>query len=344
MSYTVTKYKDVFTLNNTGGASLTYIISKLSDCYNFTEYQAQSTLLAGASVALSLTDGEYQLAITDSGVDSTVTIKYYNNLLISTIEDVSLLLCGCDCDDDSTDDCDAALTTVVKLLTYIALTNPQYDFALQKVSEVVKCLLDIDISCLLINEKITGMSDNANLTKKVVAMYYLAIYFAELMQQSADDEEILYIKTKQKYASISKCIIKLGIDIEEVETIITNNMGTITINSGAYVNLPPSAVGDNTLSVLNRAVTTLTLAMFTTSTTPAYTDPEGDAVDALRVDTLPVDGVLYLDGVAVTAGQIIDVADINANLFTYESPDQDALDTDTFEFSLRDVGSLTFSS
>ena len=121
-------------------------------------------------------------------------------------------------------------------------------------------------------------------------------------------------------------------------------MGLFTINNGAYVNQPPSQVGDYSMSVANRATTVLTLAMFTTNTTPAYSDPEGDAASAVRIDTLPGDGVLKLSGVNVTVGQIILAADINAGNLTYVSPNQDALDTDTFDFSVSDTGSGLFVS
>lgn len=135
--------------------------------------------------------------------------------------------------------------------------------------------------------------------------------------------------------------------ISTLETIIGTepiDMGTLTCNTAAYVNLPPSQVGDNTITTLNRTDKVLTLAMFTTETTPVYADPEGDPVNALRVDTLPVLGTLLLNGNAVVVGDIIDVADINSGLFVYSPPDQNEIATASFEFSLRDAGSNQFSS
>ena len=114
--------------------------------------------------------------------------------------------------------------------------------------------------------------------------------------------------------------------------------------SPAVVNQPPSAVGDNTITASNRATTELTLAMFTTDTTPVYTDPEGDPVDALRVDSLPADGTLLYNSIAVVVNQIISAADITAGLFEFTSPNQDTINTTSFSFSLRDTGSLTFVS
>lgn len=123
-----------------------------------------------------------------------------------------------------------------------------------------------------------------------------------------------------------------------------SNMATITINTEAYVNQPPSEVGDNTFNLANRAVKVFTVADFTTGTTPAYADPENDPIDALRIDSLPADGVLKLSGTNCTVGQIIAVASINAGLFSYTSPNQNAADNDTWTFSVRDTGSGQFAS
>ena len=114
-----------------------------------------------------------------------------------------------------------------------------------------------------------------------------------------------------------------------------------------YINLPPSQVGNISINVLNRATTVLTLAHFTTSTTPAYSDPENDPVDAIRIDSLPADGILqYNNGswVNVTLGQIISAADITAGKLRYVSPNQNAPETNTFNFSVRDTGSMQFVS
>jgi hypothetical protein len=356
MGYTISNgqfklvnYKDLFTLTNIDSPSLTFTIQRLENCYNYTNvsgFENLPTLEDEDSFEFKkLQDGEYQVVISQDGTDTTITLKTYLNLLESMIEDIDLILCGCDCDscDDCATTCNDKLTTILKILSFINLTFPTYNSALESIAECIKCTLGMDISCLLINEKITGESDNALILKKIIAIYYLAFYFLELTS-ATDEEEEEYITNKFKFNIISKCISQLGINISEIEEKIENNMGNFTINSAAYVNRPPDVVGDNTISVANRATTVLTLAMFTTNTTPAYNDPEGDPVDAVRIDTLPPDGNLLLNNSTVTQGQIIDVADINNNLLTFVSPNQDNIDSDTFQFSLRDSGSGLFSS
>lgn len=356
MGYTISNgqfdlvnYKDLFTLTNTDSPTLTFKFQKLENCYDYSAVSGFEDLPALENGEVfefgKLQDGEYQVTITQDEEETTVTIKSFLELQKSMIEDIDLVLCGCDCDscDDCATTCNDKLTTILKILSFIALTSPMYDAAIDRISECIKCTLGVDISCLLINEKVTGESDNSIVLKKIIAIYYLAFYFLEITS-ATDEEEEEYIRDKFKFNIISKCISQLGIDISEIEEKVQNNMGNFTINSAAYVNQPPDVVGDNTIAVANRATTVLTLAMFTTGTTPAYNDPEGDPVDAVRIDTLPADGTLRLNGTPVTAGQIIDVADINSNLLDFVSPNQDPIDSDTFTFSIRDTGSGQFSS
>lgn len=123
-------------------------------------------------------------------------------------------------------------------------------------------------------------------------------------------------------------------------TIIKSNTATLTVDRTALGN-QPATIGDITIAVENRAVTTLTLAMFTSSLTPPYNDPEGDLIDAIRVDEISTanKGIFYLNGIAITEGQIISREDIASGLFTHESVNQDDIWSDAFEWSARDEGS-----
>lgn len=123
-----------------------------------------------------------------------------------------------------------------------------------------------------------------------------------------------------------------------------SNMATFTIDVNAYVNQPPSAVGNNSITIGNRVDRVFTLADFTTNTTPPYADPESDGVYQLRIDTLPSLGTLKLSGSACTSSQIINASDIVAGNFVYDAPNQDAAAAVSFNFSLSDTGSHTFVS
>ncbi|MEZ5908176.1 MAG: tandem-95 repeat protein [Hyphomicrobiaceae bacterium] len=68
---------------------------------------------------------------------------------------------------------------------------------------------------------------------------------------------------------------------------------------------------DATITLDEDSSRALTLADF------GYTDPEGDPIAAVRIDTLPVAGALLLNGLPVGAGQVISVADIIAGKLTF---------------------------
>lgn len=120
-------------------------------------------------------------------------------------------------------------------------------------------------------------------------------------------------------------------------------MAIMTITTNAYVNLPPSQVGDNSKSTNYGVTIIFTVADFTTNTTPAYSDPEGDTASLLKITSLPTNGVLQLNGVNVTLNQEISFTDIDAGLFTYV-PNNATLTSYivNFNFEIADSGSGIF--
>lgn len=103
----------------------------------------------------------------------------------------------------------------------------------------------------------------------------------------------------------------------------------------------PATIGDITLYRDNRETTIITLSMLTSQLTPPYNDPEGDLIDAIRIDEVSTanTGVFYFNGSPVQEGDIIFREDINNELFYHEGPDQDTINSDTINFSARDEGS-----
>lgn len=126
-------------------------------------------------------------------------------------------------------------------------------------------------------------------------------------------------------------------NINELYSSITSNtlVGTeIGVNQ-------PATIGDNTIYTDNRIITVLTLEMFTSQLAPPYNDPEGDLIDAIRIDTISNanQGIFYYNSNPVVEGLVISREDINAGLFTHEGPDVDTISSDVFTFSARDEGS-----
>jgi len=120
-----------------------------------------------------------------------------------------------------------------------------------------------------------------------------------------------------------------------------SNTATLTMDKTAISstgNQPPT-IGDAAIKVGNQVTTTLTLAMFTTDLTPPYNDPEGDALDAIRIDEISTanTGEFRLNNVAIADGQVITVDEINAGDFTHVGASSNDIETDSFNFSVRDA-------
>ena len=70
----------------------------------------------------------------------------------------------------------------------------------------------------------------------------------------------------------------------------------------------------------------------------SYSDPDADTLQAVRIDSLPLKGMLAVTGVAVTAGQVVPVAELSGNL-TYTPAANEYGDPDpyaSFDFSVYD--------
>ena len=105
---------------------------------------------------------------------------------------------------------------------------------------------------------------------------------------------------------------------------------TFTINL-TNVNETPTGA-DATITINEDTSHTLTTGNFGFSDVDA-----GDSLSAVRIDTLPSAGTLTLSGVAVTAGQVIDVTDITAgNLVFTPVADGNGTGYASFTFSVRD--------
>lgn len=96
----------------------------------------------------------------------------------------------------------------------------------------------------------------------------------------------------------------------------------------------PASIDDYSITVEKNTTTVLTIAMFTS----VYSDPENDALDAIRIDKIHStnNGIFYLNGVAIYEGLVISRAEIEAERLTHVSADAADIQTDSFDFSARD--------
>ncbi|HWL55069.1 MAG TPA: FG-GAP-like repeat-containing protein [Paracoccus sp. (in: a-proteobacteria)] len=121
----------------------------------------------------------------------------------------------------------------------------------------------------------------------------------------------------------------------------TSGEGRISVGSGAATatimnddapNTAPSGA-DRTISMLEDGSRALTVADF------GFSDADGDDFAAIVVSTLPGRGSLSLDGVAVTAGQVISTAAIAAGRLVFSpGANENGDDYASFTFRVQDDG------
>jgi len=130
---------------------------------------------------------------------------------------------------------------------------------------------------------------------------------------------------------------------DDLQLPLQSNIATCQVLVEAF-ELPnqPATVGDRNQYVENRTTTVFTVADFTTNASPEYFDPENNPLDAIRIDVISSanDGVLYYIGAPVEVGQIITASEIAAGSFYHVGPDENTINSDSFELSVRDTGSM----
>jgi len=107
----------------------------------------------------------------------------------------------------------------------------------------------------------------------------------------------------------------------------------VTVNS---VNDAPSGTDEHS-PVIEGASYTFDATNFT----DGFSDPiDGNAFKAVIITTLPTTGTLKLNGVAISAGATITLADLNSHLLTYDAPAGSGNTHPTFTFQVQDNGGI----
>lgn len=187
-------------------------------------------------------------------------------------------------------------------------------------------------------------SYSETLILRLLAFDYIALYMAVTDENLSDDTfpKTLIFDTLQSEEIL--CCIEDLLNIS-IKDFISKTMAKFTLNV-TVPNLPPSVVGDYVLDVnTNNATYTLNADMFTTATTPAYVDPEGDAAEAVKFISLPTEGEIKLSGTPIVEGQEVLISDIDQNLLVYHTNQRLQSNTSiSFNFAVSDVGSSEFTS
>jgi len=120
----------------------------------------------------------------------------------------------------------------------------------------------------------------------------------------------------------------------------------ITITNNGQPNGRPTTIGVNEITTANSVNHVFTLANFTTETTPAYSDPEGDELSYVKIKTMQMtESSLQLNGVEVIEDDLITSGDISSGNFLFvQSNQHSGLESlSQFEFDIADSGSNSLS-
>ena len=226
LTYIYKKYKDVYTIENTGLVPLTYTVTR-KECDSSTVIKT-GTIAVNIIVTLPINfvDGTYVVTISDGILTDTLPdILFYNNLLLTIISNVEKVLCGCkpcnDCEDCNS--CDEYLNTVSEVLAFAYINHPKYNSYIEDIITSIKCDFTEHVLCMLTKKSITGDEDTKNIYLRIIGLHYLAFYLVDLAG-AFDTEEADYIKLKYNSSRILKCLKKVGIDIDETSEIFLEDI------------------------------------------------------------------------------------------------------------------------
>lgn len=212
---------------------------------------------------------------------------------------------------------------------------------LQNMYSLTNCEEIHQLNCHISSEFINGkyiLPEKA--LKRLIALDFIAIYkYLELNSISSLIPDFENIKEEFKLNDIL-CCIQSSVDLGLEDFILEGN-------------LPPSIIGDKTVVLqvnplsLNYTLENFvfSIADFTYTTSPIYSDPEGDPPFKLKILTLPEVGTLKLNNIDVVENQEILLSDLEQELLIYIPADflpQSSFDE--FNFTVADLGSLTYST
>jgi len=205
-------------------------------------------------------------------------------------------------------------------------TNSEYIFTISKIIENFTSADNIPYNKVLLNlNNVSG------------TFYYNNIVVTGILEINVlDIINLKYVRADENIFSDT-----ITYRVNDINNLYSNEANINII--GALITTNNSAtIGDIAVYSSNRFITTLTLEMFTSQLTPPYSDPEGDLIDAIRIDEISTanSGLFKLNGNAISEGIIISKQDLIDGIFTHSGPDADGLSSDVINFSARDAGSL----
>lgn len=222
MSYSLLHTNNQYTLTNTGSTTITLLLQYKEKCEDDYVIIIPTEQISIPKTFTLKKDGIYSIAIIDTTISTvpftTIVYSFYN-FFLSMIDNVEYALCGCndckDCDECEREEKDY-LSAIIKLLSYNIVKQGKYNDSLNISHSCITCDIIDTNGCVLINEIMLGNDNNKLLMKKMVAYYYLIYYYTDSLESdNSSNAKLVY-----KYNDIIKCINKLGLDVECLESSI----------------------------------------------------------------------------------------------------------------------------
>lgn len=185
MNYTFKRIDNyLFELENFDVASLTVRVFEKVNCTDvvlLSEIRFTETY----SFSLPQKDGEYTISISSLTEEEFHTITNYFDFFNSIIEDISIHVCDCGCNNcEDCNDEESINKILTKLISYNIVNNYRFNNYLLSTIDCIKCdLLDIN-SCIVSNEIVKGETDVSKLNRYLIEYYYLTYYFTDLKLQN----------------------------------------------------------------------------------------------------------------------------------------------------------------
>ena len=231
MEFKVIKEKEQYRLYNNGEFSL-FITIVLKGCNQEEVPVLTANIESHANFLFTPEkDGEYIVSYSLLDVEEQIIISHYPSLISSVVSGLNDLLCNC----HSSINC-LSKNQVIALKTQNVFNDIMLLFGLTR--SIVYCESNYNVlyealynslsfyKCNLfslycekeLDLKIQGNSPyNNEITKKVISIIFLILYFYEKEITNPDIEFIKYLDEKYNIVELKNCILKQEIDILEIE-------------------------------------------------------------------------------------------------------------------------------
>lgn len=227
LGFKINRTLETIKVEKTGINNIDIQLYVKTGCLN-TNYKPVTNILTVTNfieVKLPFEDGKYKIKITSTTTNGIFEyIEYgfdvFNRLLENIIENIENKICNCSC--ETCDDCiedNNIEDTLLKTISFYILNSNYYSFFFNTSLECIDCKLLEDINCLILNDFVSGKSDNKKLMNKILSYFYLIFYLAEKSMFTCCLEEI---ENKFNTSTIFKCLENTGLDVN----CITNKIET----------------------------------------------------------------------------------------------------------------------